>query len=53
MIYEKGNRPNLKIVFETDPKLLVEKVMAHVLADRQYLTGAYSNYTPRKEDIRG
>jgi uncharacterized protein (TIGR00725 family) len=33
-IIERGNRPNPKIVFDTDPKKLVQKVMALVEADK-------------------
>lgn len=34
MIIEKGHRPNNKIVFDSDPKLLVKKVMELVIADK-------------------
>lgn len=34
LILERGNRPNNKIIFESDPKLLVEKVIEMVHADK-------------------
>lgn len=34
MILEKGHRPNAKIVFDTDPKKLVEKVIEMVMKDK-------------------
>lgn len=34
MILEKGNRPNAKIVFDADPKMLVKKVMDIVMKDK-------------------
>ncbi len=34
MIIEKGHRPNAKIVFDSDPKKLVEKVIALVMKEK-------------------
>ncbi len=34
MIIEKGHRPNAKIVYDSDPKKLVEKVIALVMKDK-------------------
>jgi len=42
LIIEKGHRPNDKIVFDSDPKKLVEKVLALVAKDRKEV---YKNYT--------
>jgi uncharacterized protein (TIGR00725 family) len=43
LIIEKGNRPNSKIVFDSDPKALVEKVMALVLKEKKRLFKTYEN----------
>ncbi len=42
-IIDRGNRPNAKIVFDTNPKSLVEKVMKLVLQDKKYLFKSYAN----------
>ncbi len=34
MILEKGHRPNAKIIFDTDPKRLVEKVIEMIMKDK-------------------
>jgi uncharacterized protein (TIGR00725 family) len=36
MIIEKGNRPNSKVVFDSDPKALVERVMELVRTDKEH-----------------
>ena len=56
MILEKAHRPNDKIVFDEDPKILVEKVLALVAKDKEEV---YKNYNkvnlekaerPKKEE---
>jgi len=41
LIIEKANRPNDKIVFDPDPKRLVEKVLDLVKRDKEEV---YKNY---------
>lgn len=36
MIVEKGHRPNEKIIFDSDPKALVERVMEMVRKDKEH-----------------
>lgn len=50
-IIEKGNRPNNKIVFDTDPKALVSKVMKLVLEDRKHFMNSYKHFEARPEDV--
>ncbi len=45
LILEKANRPNDKIVFDEDPKRLVEKVLALVGKDKEKI---YKNYNKIK-----
>lgn len=46
MVIDKGNRANAKIVFDKDPKKLIEKVMALVLQDKKNLFKSYKNAQP-------
>jgi len=43
-IIEKGHRPNPKIVFDKDPKTLVEKIIALVEKDKSREHRVYKNY---------
>ena len=43
-VIEKGHRPNPKIVFGKDPKILVEKVIALVEKDKSREHRVYKNY---------
>lgn len=45
MIIERSNRVNNKIVFDTDPKRLVEKVIDLVMKDKDGINRAYKNST--------
>lgn len=42
-ILEKGNRPNDKIVFDSDPKALVERVIEKVEKEKMTHYGVYAN----------
>jgi uncharacterized protein (TIGR00725 family) len=43
-IIEKGHRPNPKIVFDSDPKALVERVVELVHKDKKRLQHAYKRF---------
>lgn len=52
-IIEKGNRPNAKIVFDTDPKALVSKVMELVRKDKQHhSTFRFETTTAREKNAQ-
>lgn len=51
-IIDKGNRPNAKIVFDDNPKTLVEKVIELVKKDKKYLFKAYKDYKVNPEELR-
>jgi uncharacterized protein (TIGR00725 family) len=53
MIIEKGNRPNPKVIFDTDPKALVERVMEMVRADREHhSTFRFEKTTQREKNVQ-
>jgi hypothetical protein len=46
-ILDKGNRPNEKIIFDTDPKRLVERVIALIRKEKEI--EGHMTYAPREE----
>ena len=50
-IIKNGHRVNHKIVFDTDPKRLVEKVLDLVAKDKKLTSKVYRNYDGREGDM--
>jgi len=52
-IIEKGNRPNAKIVFDSDPKALMQKVMALIRKDKEHSsTFRFEEVTDRAKKVQ-
>ena len=46
-IIKQANRPNEKIVYDSDPKAMVERLIEIVLKEREHLTLVYNNHDSR------